>query len=330
MRSLYKIIKFSCLGFLVLLAAIALFNSQERVFSKDTLAPTDKIKFKGKIVAEQNLSAVGFVGEYILIGSDEGNTVQVLEPNKKRSKYRVVQNIELLDNDSKPEVDIEGIAVDDNTVHVAGSHSVNEDIDRAQNNRQNIFRFQLNFDTGKLESSIEQKSLQTILEQDLILSQFANIPHEENGVDIEGIATKSDRLYFGFRTPVLQDSYVPVVVVKFEEIDRTDKYDLRYVNLDGNGIRDLVAVDDGFLILADATGENADHYQVYFWDGSDGASKSGTLPSVKFLSEIPTKKNTRAEGITVLTETASSYQILVVYDGVSEGNPTIFDIQKSY
>lgn len=326
-------LNFKQVSYLVLITIIILVSSQKKIFTKDISSPIDKIEFTGKIIEDKDISAIGFVGKYLIIGADEGNTIQVLEPNKNRSRYQVVENIELPTvKKSKREIDIEGIAVSGNTVYVVGSHSSTKKVTaktNKKNNRKKVFRFKLNSDTGKLESSIKQESLQAILEEDQVMSQFANIKHQKNGVDIEGIAVKADQLYFGFRTPVLQHNYVPVVVVKFKDIDQTDKYDLRYVNLGGNGIRDLVAVDDGFLLLVDTAGGNDLDYQVYFWDGSDHSSGVDTVSTIELLQKIPTKKNTRAEGLTILRETALNYQVLVVYDGVAGGNPTVFEIPKT-
>ena len=114
------------------------------------------------------------------------------------------------------------------------------------NNRQNVYRFKLNPDSGELESKIERDSLKKILKQDPILQEFLNIPNHKNGVDIEGIAVKDKYLYFGFRTPILKDTYSPIIVAKFKDLDRKDKYELRHVNLKGNGIRGMIAVNDGF------------------------------------------------------------------------------------
>ena len=325
----FKAIDYSTLGFLALLVLIIFGTINATIFrSNEVLA--DEIKFTGKIVAAKDISGIGLVDKYILIGADEGNIVQVLEPNKKRSKYRVAENIKLWEpNKSKIEVDIEGIAVANNVVFVTGSHSVNEKTQQqAENYRQNIFRFELNSETGKLNSAIARSSLQRILEHDKVLSRYVDLPYDDNGIDIEGIAVQNNLLYFGFRTPVLQNNYVPVVVVKFEDLNRTDMYELRYVNLDGNSIRDLVAVKEGFLILADDRGEDSRDFQVYFWDGKNNQPgiESGSI--IKVLSKISTKKNTRAEGLTILQETATKYRILVVYDGVKKGNPTILEIGK--
>ena len=313
---------------LLLLVAIALFALPRTIFSKNARQITE-IEFEGEINASKDISAIGFVGKYLVLGADEGNRIQVLSPQGNNSSYQVFNNIELpINKEFKAEIDIEGIAVTKNTVYVTGSHSLNKKKEAESSNRRSVYRFELSPDTGQLKSTVEQGSLQAILEQDKTLSQFAKLKHQKNGVDIEGIAVKDELLYFGFRTPVLQDSYVPVIAVKFADLSFGDRYVLSYVNLDGGGIRDIVAVNEGFLILADRIDGNKDDYGVYFWDGSNSANRSQLVSNVKLIREIPTPKNIKAEGITVLQETTSTYQILVVYDGIAKGNPTVFDLKK--
>jgi hypothetical protein len=104
---------------------------------------------------------------------------------------------------------------------------------------------------------------------------------------------------------------------------------INYVNLNGNSIRDLAAVEKGFLILAGAGGDGISPYQVYFWDGKDiipGKDKQPT--NLKLLGEIPAPSGAKAEGITVIEETNSAYKILVVYDGIANGNPTLFEVSN--
>lgn len=307
-------------------------HQQQQFLIQDFAASDDKMEFKGKIKENEALSAVGLVGKYLLLGADEGHQIQVLESDRTQSIYKKVRSIKLpIAKSGDSEVDIEGIAVENNTVYVVGSHTVTKKTrskPKKKNNRQNIFRFKLNPDSGKLESKIKQDSLQKILKQDSILKEFLNVPNHKNGVDIEGIAVKDKHLYFGFRTPILQDTYSPVIVAKFKDLEHKDKYQLRHINLGGNGIRDMVAVDQGFLILVDTTAEDGSYYQIYLWDGRDELNGDLNSSATKFLTKIPAAENTRAEGITILKETATNYSILVVYDGVAKGNPTVFEISK--
>lgn len=324
----YKFFQSKVTFWLISIALIASCSVQKNISSQVIASSIDQVKFKGKILADKDISAIALVGKYILIGADEGNIIQVLAPNKKGTKYKVVNNIELpLIEISETEVDIEGMAVAGNTVYVTGSHVSTSDT-KEQNNRQRVFRFRLDSDTGELASYIDQGSLLKILAQDKTLKDFINVDHDKNGIDIEGLAVKDNRLYFGFRTPVLERDYLPVVVVDFAQLDSLDHYELRYVNLEGNGIRDIVAVEEGFLILTDANGRNKNHYRLYFWDGSSDLSKPKNNSGLKFLSKIDAKKDTKAEGLMVMNEEDSSYQILVVFDGVAKGNPTILEIKK--
>ena len=97
-----------------------------------------------------------------------------------------------------------------------------------------------------------------------------------------------EKLYLGFRGPVLRGNYVPVMVTQFQDIAQDSKYELRYVNLNGNGIRDLVAIDDGFLVLAGAVGDGITPYQIYFWDGQDVIPGTDRTPgNMKLLKEVP-------------------------------------------
>src|SRR6266508_350209 len=78
-------------------------------------------------------------------------------------------------------------------------------------------------------------------------TRCSRVASKENRVDIEGLAVKDGRLYFGFRGPVLRDGWVPILVTAWDDVDAAE---VRYVQLDGRGIRDIAVVDDGFLILA--------------------------------------------------------------------------------
>ena len=116
---------------------------------------------------------------------------------------------------------------------------------------------------------------------------FTKIPSKENGIDIEGIASDGDKLYIGFRGPVLRGNYVPVMVIK--DCDNPSDYELLFVNLDGNGIRDICKVEDGFLIISGPMGDGVGNYQLYFWNGVDSIPGKGsnfyfTLP-IKFQLE---------------------------------------------
>ncbi len=289
----------------------------------------------------ENISAIEVMDKLLIIGADEGNKVKILKLNG--SSYQTVgSGIEL--DIAKEEIDIEGIARENNTVYVVGSHSwKRKKIDpkksyqanqetmfsagavESEPDRDCLFRFQL--DAGGNVSALEETNLRSIIDTNPLLNRFSHIPSKENGVDIEGIAVRDEQLYIGFRGPVLRENWVPILKCKFSK--PIAGADLVFINLDGRGVRDITRVSEGFLILAGPMGDGPGSYQAYFWDGEDclpGTRTSGKVGQIKLLGEIPVYENTKAEGLALLAESTSGnevhYEVLIVFDGAKNGAPT--------
>jgi len=303
------------------------------------------LTFNGEILAPENISAVAVLadGEFLVIGGDEGQEIQVLRRSGE-DEYTADHSILLNDDGSDKEIDIEGLALSDDRLYVVGSHSRKrsklnptektrkENRKRLEENvreplRENLFELRMN-NEGNLTAEVEVKSLRERIENDSVLAPFLELPSKENGVDIEGIAAVGDKLYVGFRGPVLREGYVPVLVFDF---DKPDKAKTRYVNLGGRGIRDLVRVDNGFLLIGGPVGGEPVSFEIYRWDGEDGiAGKDVPTPEVpKSLGVIPSPDSeAKAEGMAVLDETDTHYDVLIVFDGPRNGSPTRFRVQK--
>lgn len=292
---------------------------------------------------EKDVSAITLIDDYALIGSDEGNHLQVLKKDSEQLIYKNPKRI-FLDKNVE-ELDIEGITNNDSIVYVVCScaltrksvkkdkFSVNKNIERLntvskerdRSDRCKLFKFSFNSDSGT-PSNIESISLKDILIDDPLLGRFMNIPSKENGVDIEGICVDENTLYIGFRGPVFRGNYVPIMVTTF---DKAHEYKIHFVKMGGRGVRDITKVKDGFLIIGGPVGDGDSSYQLYFWDGSnsiEGNDKeiSTTMHS---LGTIPTK-GAKAEGITVLNETETTYEVIVVFDSLDNGKPTLFKVGK--
>jgi Protein of unknown function (DUF3616) len=113
------------------------------------------------------------------------------------------------------------------------------------------------------------------------IKKFFNRPLAEGGVNIEGIAVKNDRMYFGLRGPSLDGSAfvlsVDAEAVFTKEGDLKSKVTPLALGLN-TGIRDLAAINDGILILAGPTRDETVPYAVWFWDGVGTTAKPlGTL-----------------------------------------------------
>jgi hypothetical protein len=303
------------------------------------LQPAGNVEFTGDIKKSKDVSALCLVGEFLVIGADEGNKIQILKRDGDR--YGVIGDV-VLDEHAK-EIDIEGIACDGHTVYAIGSHSWKrepiKDNDTYRENREliatvqpepsrdSVFRFTL--DADGQASALTRTSLRSILDQDKVLKPFSRVPGKEGGLDIEGFAFQQGRLYAGFRGPVLRDNYVPILAFRFAA--PSEQATLLFVNLGGRGIRDLTAVQDGFLVLAGPVGDGPGSYQVYFWNGQDclpGSRDAGEVGQCHLLGDVPAEPEAKAEGITVVAENASAYDVIIVYDGRKNGGATRFRVPK--
>lgn len=307
------------------------------------------VDFSGDVKGPEDLSAVQKLGNNLLIlASDETIAFQVLE-EKDDDRYEVTRTASLLPKGST-EIDMEALAYEDGVLYVLGSHSwarkaVEDDKSQKKNRRRletlkfeasrdHLFRVKVDPDTGQ-PKEVESTSLRTLFANHPILHLFAQIPSKENGIDFEGLAVQDGKLYLGFRGPVLRGNYVPVLSFAFDDrkdcsekfSEEPEKCRLLYVDLSGRGIRSLHSVTGGFLLVAGPMGDGDASYQLYFWDGTDCVpQKKKRLCELELLGEVPTPKDAKAEGLAVLEEDASDWEILVVYDGAKSG--TRFEVKR--
>jgi hypothetical protein len=284
-----------------------------------TAVRADVVDLRGDLEKPAHLSGIASVGRFLLVVSDEARNptvVQVLE--RDGNAYRVVRNVRL--PGGTDEVDLEAVAAEGSTIYVTGSHASTRKTDEGRvgevsvkPSREQFFRFTLSAE-GNAENVQGPKSLGGAIRAHAVLKGFVRIPSKENGIDIEGLAVKDGRLYFGFRGPVLRGAWVPVVSTTWDDPDRDAK--VRYVNLDGRGIRDLVAVDGGFLILAGPVGDGDGSYRIYFWDGADQLPGGDNGPRPDRLGEFTDLDDAKPEGLAVVGSQGKTYDILVVLDGL--------------
>jgi hypothetical protein len=289
-----------------------------------SLYATSAVELSGDLADPEQLSGVTQWRNLLVVCPDEGDEFNVLRPLE--SRYEVANRVELL-ADSNKEIDMEGAASDSDYVYIVGSHStrrtkVDEGGTLEKNRKRltrvrphtesySLYRVKLSDDGTLLEK--DRVDLRDTLESDEVIGPFFAVPGKENGIDIEGVAVKGDYLFVGFRGPVLRGNFVPVVTFQFE---RPDDYDVKFVRLGGRGIRDLVAVEDGFLILAGPVGDGDGSYRLYFWNGEDCVPGSEELPGeIVAIGDMTTPPGIKPEGFDVTSETANEWRLLVVCDG---------------
>jgi len=289
----------------------------------------DRVQFRGDIVGSEDISGVAVVGDLLAIVSDEVKDPTLVQVMRKEGMaYRVIANVEV---PAEGEIDLEAVAADANMIYVTGSHAWTRKIKNGaidgperKKSREQFFRFRLdaNGNVGPVEGP---KSLRSAIKAHPVLNGFLEIASKENGIDIEGLAVKDGRLYFGFRGPVLRDGWVPILVTTWEDPESAD---VVYVQLDGRGIRDIAAVKDGFLILAGPIGDGDISYRVYFWNGSDQLSSSTDAAKPRRMAEFSDLGDGKPEGLAVLNAQGKRYQVLVICDGLPEGGAARWTLSR--
>ena len=344
------------LSWLVTAAWVSIFHSYSPDVQAGKVEVLGEAKLSGDIKKSKNLSGIAFIDDYLIVGSDEGRIVQFLK-REARGAYKLdgQLNLEIDDRDAaldekekQQEIDIEGLAVEGRTLYVLGSHARDRNVPKdgssaadawkelagvdTNPSRKRLFRVELD---GSLKpSKIDQMSLEDAIAGSSVLERFLKIPSKENGIDIEGLAVKDGLLFAGFRGPVLRGNRVPVMRFRWGmPHDAT----IVCVRLGGLGIRDMVVVKDGFLILAGPLGDAEGPYVVYLWDGSDMTVEPAGQPSsgehVRLIGPItppkdPEGRPTKAEGLALIKESALRYEVLVVFDGAKGGGAQRLELTR--
>lgn len=298
-----------------------------------------EISIEGSVHESRDLSGAVAHGPYLVVGSDEGDSIQVLEPTA--SGYRAARTFSLRNGG---ELDIEGLARRQQTYYVLGSHSrrrprvkTSRSYNRNRKNllassigaggaRTKIYRFQLDPGKGNPPARVEHISLGRLFEQHPVLAPFVSLPSKENGIDIEGIALEGERLVLGFRGPRLRGGWVPVLKLPFSSPQTAE---LLFVHLNGRGIRDMVAVDDGFLVLAGPVGDSPLSFQLYHWNGRDCLPGKGSPGGrTLLLGEVPAPAGASPEALVLLETQQRAYRLLLLDDGIKNGRPRIYRIER--
>jgi hypothetical protein len=286
---------------------------------------------QGNLLEDKNLSGIACLSETsCLIGADEGREVQFVELSRTAGTLTAGKTVALLS--SGKEIDIEGIAAEGHSYYIIGSHGISKKQGEQQENRFRIFRLRTDRGTG-VPAGVDQASLSGILRADAVLGAHFRMPLQENGVNIEGLAVRNGRLFVGFRGPNL-GGVAFVMEIGAEEVfagKPRPQYTLHKLRLgSGLGIREIVAINDGFLLIAGNAGsepsekftesQNYDKdrdFSLVSWDGRGS--------EVQRIGAIPNPPG-KAEAMTILDESASEITVLILFDGPKGGRPSVYRI----
>ena len=257
---------------------------------------------------------------------------------------RLGPTLELLPNGIPGEADVEGADFDSGRFYVVGSHAMSvgrNEPPEYQPSRFFVYRFRPD---AKDAGQVERGSLEALLARlpegigrhACTAARWRRRPGEpacktlqEHGLNVEGLAVRDGHLYLGLRAPVL-DGRAFVVRVAAEAAfgsaeARPEVFALRLGR--DVGIRDLVRVDGGFLVLTgpelpESDGQSGSA-QIVFW------REDGTLRPLGPLGGM--RPGEKPEALLVLGEDAQGYRVLVMSDGTDKGaggRPTEYQLPK--
>lgn len=300
------------------------------------------------------------------LGSDELRTLERLSPIEPmiyghHQSFALKELIDLFNQED--EIDIEGMDWSEPYLWITGSHSTKrhkpkgkkakKDIQRlseieVEPNRYLLARVPIfsgePFKTcshpehtdQKLTAACLQKTeqgnvLTEALKDDPHLGRYVEyrLPSKENGLDIEGLAVKGDRVFLGLRGPVLRGWAIILElalteaepgVLALRNLDKSDQpYRKHFFDLQGLGIRELCFQDEDLLILAGPTMDLEGAMQIYRWhDVLDCEEETLIDQESKYLEQLFTLPFTlggdQAEGLTLFSCLGQRQNLLVVYD----------------
>lgn len=248
------------------------------------------------------------------------------------------------------ELDAESAATDGAFFYVSGSHAMKRKSCAANPASQHVLRFRRDAGTGlpvrpagpgtRPEGYADSTRLMGLLAADPQLKGYVEGKHclGTGGVDIEGLAVRDGRLFFGLRGPT-DKAFAFIVSVDAEAFFAGADTRLLVTRLrvgTGRGIRDLIAVKDGILLLAgpdDDPRNTTVPWTISLWGGA-GEGRDAVDPQT--LAELDLRtvalrkcdKEIKPEAMAVLEETPRQYQLLLLSDGMCDGGALRFDIPR--
>ena len=266
------------------------------------------------VAVQEDLSACVRLGDVLFLACDETAGIERLRLTPSgwgdHHHYDLAGFVDLPAGPAN-EIDIEGLEIADGWLWVLGSHALKrrgpgkatgaEALARMaevqdDGNRQFLGRLPL-ADLGDGPEPVAQDGarrqahvrfspvakLKRWLAGDPHLGRFLDIPAKENGLDIEGIAVRGDRIWLGLRGPVLRGHAVVLELeialdaagnLKPARIDGRRRYRKHLIDTGGAGIRDLALDGDDLLLLTGPTLAGDGATRVLRWRNAVGCTES--------------------------------------------------------
>ena len=273
---------------------------------------------QGDVTEGKDVSGAAMISAKIgFLVSDETRTAQRFTLDLEQRTMTMGAETFLLPGEGN-ECDLEAVTAAENGTYwyATGSHGVSRKDGKIKPERMHVFRVQT--DTGAIGTA----SLQPVIQADETLRSSLGGSLSDHGLDIEGMAERGGVLFFGTRSPsVGGKTYVIEVAAEglFQDPSNVP-HKLHMLALgERTGIRDLVRVKDGFLLIAGPESDDGGVFRLWHW-----APESGALVNLGPLDATGAK----AEGLMVLEESARSIRLLVLFDGLKKGGPSELILER--
>lgn len=171
------------------------------------------------------------------------------------------------------------------------------------------------------------KSRQTILRkmlaEDPYIGCYVDLPCKENGLDIEGVAVQGDTVLLGLRGPVL-GGFALIVRMELKEtkdgalkprrLETGRRYALQALDLNGQGIRDMLWHGERLLVLSGATTDLEALQSVFAIDSYEVDRAIYPAGALRRELDLPIYRGAdHAEGIGLI-ETGAGTALAIAYD----------------
>ena len=188
--------------------------------------------------------------------------------------------------------------------------------------RCTVFRVPVNAATGEPAGGMEAGSLLPWVQANSVLGASVGQSLQTNGFNIEGLAHKGGKLWFGVRAPNLNGDAFVIEAVPASLFGGSPQAALHRLQVGpGLGIREIAALKDGFLVLTGAAPSEAgrdDSFALFFWSPGGAA---------RFIGELP-DPSAKAEGLYILDDAADHLDVLVIFDGAAGGAPKAYRVAR--
>ncbi len=169
-----------------------------------------------------------------------------------------------------------------------------------------------------------------LLQDDPHLKRFLKLPSKENGLDIEGLAVRGERVFLGCRGPVLRGYAVIIeLALKSENgqlvaqrLEGKQRYRKYFLPLGGLGTRSILLDGEDMIILAGPTMPVGVPSQVYRWQGAMGHEESAVIgdSELELLGDLPANMDDdRPEAIEHWSREEGARSLMVVHDTPAPG-----------